>query len=105
MSSNDTSRKRRPVPARVLVAFPGGFGTIDELFEALTLIQTRKIAPLPVVLVGESFWRQAVNVDFLVDEGTIDPEDRELFWYAESAEEIWQSLKDWYGHNGHPLVQ
>ncbi len=90
--------------ARALVAFPGGFGTIDELFEALTLIQTRKIAPLPVVLVGESFWRQAVNVDFLVDEGTIDPEDRELFWYAESAEEIWQSLVDWYAHNGHPLL-
>ncbi len=90
--------------ARALVAFPGGFGTIDELFEALTLIQTRKINPLPVVLVGESFWRQAVNVDFLVDEGTIDPEDRDLFWYAESAEEIWQSLKDWYAHNGHPLI-
>jgi uncharacterized protein (TIGR00730 family) len=90
--------------AKALVAFPGGYGTIDELFEALTLIQTRKITPVPVVLVGESYWRQAVNVDFLIDEGTIDLEDRELFWYAENAEEIWQSLLDWYARNGHSLI-
>ncbi len=90
--------------AKALVAFPGGYGTIDELFEALTLIQTRKIAPLPVVLVGKSFWRQAVNFDFLVDEGTIDAEDRDLFWYAETAEEIWHTLLDWYDNNGHSLL-
>jgi uncharacterized protein (TIGR00730 family) len=86
--------------ARALVAFPGGYGTIDELFEALTLVQTRKIEPLPVVLVGRSFWQQAVNVDFLVDEGVIDAEDRELFWYAENAEEIWQGLETWYASTG-----
>lgn len=82
--------------AKALVAFPGGYGTIDELFEALTLIQTRKIKPLPVVLVGREFWQQAVNIDFLVDEGVIDREDRDLFWFAETAEEIWQGLKTWY---------
>ena len=82
--------------ARALVAFPGGFGTFDELFETLTLIQTRKIAPLPVVLVGREFWKGAFDVDFLAAEGVIDSEDRELFWYAETAEEIWQGLHNWY---------
>ena len=71
--------------ARALVAFPGGYGTLDELFEMLTLVQTRKIKPIPVVLVGESYWRRAIDFDFLVDEGVIDPEDRELFWFAEDA--------------------
>jgi uncharacterized protein (TIGR00730 family) len=90
--------------ARALVAFPGGYGTFDELFETLTLIQTRKLKPLPVVLVGESFWRRAFDVDFLVDEGVIDSEDRDLFWYAETAEEIWQSLQLWYHRSGEPIV-
>ena len=89
---------------RALVAFPGGFGTFDELFETLTLIQTRKIKPVPVILVGEQYWRQAVNVDFLVDEGVIDEEDRELFWYAETAEEIWKGILQWYEANGTRLV-
>ena len=69
--------------ARALVAFPGGYGTFDELFETLTLIQTRKIAPLPIILVGEEYWRRAFDPDFLVAEGMIDAEDRELFWFAE----------------------
>lgn len=90
--------------ARALVAFPGGYGTLDELFETLTLIQTRKIKPVPVVLVGEAYWRKAFDVDFLVDEGTIDEEDRELFWYAETAEEIWQGLMLWYERNGGALI-
>ena len=71
--------------AKALVAFPGGYGTFDELFEVLTLVQTRKIKPIPVVLVGEAYWRRAVDMDFLVDEGVIDPEDRDLFWFAETA--------------------
>lgn len=83
--------------ARALVAFPGGYGTFDELFEVLTLVQTRKIKPLPIVLVGESYWRRAIDLDFLVDEGTIDPEDRDLFWYAETAKEIWEGIMCWYG--------
>lgn len=89
--------------ARALVAFPGGYGTLDELFEALTLVQTRTIKPLPIVLVGEAYWRQAVNVDFLAAEGVIDPEDRELFWYAETAPEIWEGIQHWYEASGEPL--
>lgn len=88
---------------RALVVFPGGFGTFDELFETLTLVQTRKIEPIPIVLVGESYWRQAFNVDFLADEGVIDEEDRELFWYAESAQEIWDGIRHWHNRNGTPL--
>jgi uncharacterized protein (TIGR00730 family) len=89
--------------ARALVAFPGGYGTLDELFEALTLVQTRTIKPLPIVLVGEEYWRQAINIDFLVEEGVIDLEDRELFWYAETASEIWDGILHWYEVAGMPL--
>jgi len=90
--------------ACALVACPGGYGTMDELFEALTLIQTRKIRPLPVVLVGEAFWRGAFDVDFLVDEGVIDAEDRDLFWFAENAHEVWDGILQWYRDAGKPLV-
>jgi uncharacterized protein (TIGR00730 family) len=89
--------------AKALVAFPGGFGTCDELFETLMLMQTQKISPLPVVLVGENFWRQAFNVDFMVEEGVIDPEDRNLFWYAETAEAIWEGIQCWHEASGEPL--
>jgi len=91
--------------ARALVAFPGGFGTMDELFETLTLAQTRKIAPMPIILVGEDYWRRAFDVDFLVSEGVIDPEDRELFWYAETAEEIWSDILRWCAQSGNPLIE
>jgi hypothetical protein len=90
--------------ARAMVAFPGGFGTLDELFETLTLMQTRKIKPMPIILVGESFWRKAVNIDFLVEEGVIDPEDKDLFWYAETAEEVWGGIVEWYRKKGEPLI-
>tara|TARA_R110002153_G_scaffold99102_1_gene234318 strand:+ start:7959 stop:8912 length:954 start_codon:yes stop_codon:yes gene_type:complete len=90
--------------ARALVAFPGGYGTLDEMFETLTLIQTRKIAPMPVVLVGKKFWKKAVNMDFLVDEGVIDAEDRELFWYAETAADIWSGINQWYEEKGERLL-
>ncbi|WP_338691692.1 LOG family protein [Bradyrhizobium sp. 26S5] len=90
--------------ARALVAFPGGFGTMDELFEVLSLAQTRKIALVPVILVGESYWRRAFDPDFLVDEGVIDPEDRDLFWFAESAEQAWQDILLWYETAGRPLL-
>jgi uncharacterized protein (TIGR00730 family) len=89
--------------AKALVAFPGGYGTFDELFEVLTLVQTRKIKPIPVVLVGEAYWRRAVDIDFLVDEGVIDPEDRELFWFAETAQEIWDGILRWHDASGEPL--
>jgi uncharacterized protein (TIGR00730 family) len=89
--------------ARALVAFPGGYGTFDELFEALTLVQTRTIEPLPIILVGEEYWRKAFDAGFLVDEGVIEPEDRELFWYAETAQEIWDGILRWYEASGRPL--
>lgn len=89
--------------AKALVAFPGGYGTFDELFETLTLVQTRKIKPVPVVLVGERYWRQAFDVDFLINEGVIEPEDRELFWYAETAQEIWDGILHWHEMSGAPL--
>jgi len=90
--------------ARALVAFPGGFGTFDELFETLTLIQTRTMAPLPVILVGKRYWQQAVNFDFLIEEGVIDLEDRELFWFAETAKDIWEGILRWHEANGNPLL-
>jgi uncharacterized protein (TIGR00730 family) len=89
--------------AKALVAFPGGFGTFDELFEVLTLVQTRKIKPVPIVLVGEEYWSRAVDIGFLADEGAIDAEDRDLFWFAETADEIWGSILDWYDACGAPL--
>jgi uncharacterized protein (TIGR00730 family) len=85
--------------ARALVVFPGGYGTMDELFETLALVQTRKIAPVPIILVGEDFWRRAVDFSFLVDEGVIDPEDLELFWFAETAEEVWTDINEWHRRN------
>lgn len=90
--------------ARALVAFPGGYGTMDELFEVLSLAQTRKMAPVPVILVGESYWRRVFDPDFLVDEGVIDPEDRDLFWFADSAEDAWRDILHWYETSGHPLL-
>jgi len=90
--------------ARALVAFPGGYGTLDELFEVLCLIQTRKRDPLPVVLVGREYWNRAVDFDFLAEHGTIDPEDLDLVAYAETAEEIWSGIQSWYERAGVPLV-
>jgi hypothetical protein len=90
--------------ARALVVFPGGYGTLDELFETLTLVQTHKIEPLPIVLVGEAFWRRAVDFEFLVAEGVIEEADRELFWFAESAQDIWAGILRWHEMRGHPLL-
>ncbi|MGN6668571.1 MAG: LOG family protein [Trinickia sp.] len=83
--------------AKAAVFFPGGYGTCDELFEVLTLLQTGKIAQLPVVLVGERFWRRAIDFDFLVEEGMIVPSDARLLRFAESADEIWAAIAKWYG--------
>jgi uncharacterized protein (TIGR00730 family) len=83
--------------ARGLVVFPGGFGTLDELFETLTLIQTRKVKPIPVLIFGREFWRRVINLEALVEEGTISPEDIELFQYVETAEEAWETLSRAYG--------
>jgi len=82
--------------AQALVAFPGGYGTFDELFEALTLIQTGKVPPLPVVLFGKEFWGRVVDFERLVEEGVISPEHLLLFNYAETAEEAWRMISDFY---------
>ncbi|CAB3767322.1 hypothetical protein GQ57_16680 [Burkholderia sp. MSh2] len=82
--------------AKAAVFFPGGYGTFDELFEVLTLLQTRKIAPLPVILVGEAYWRRAIDLAFLADEGMIDRRDLDLFTYCESAPDIWRAIGCWY---------
>jgi hypothetical protein len=91
--------------ARALVAFPGGYGTLDELFETLCLVQTRKIEPIPIVLVGRDFWNGAFDVRFLVEEGVIAPEDAGLFSYAETAEEIWNIIQTWYEDPRHHWVE
>ena len=82
--------------AKAMVAFPGGFGTMDELFEALTLIQTRRMQPIPVVLFGKDYWSRLVNWDLFVEEGTISPDDLDLISYAETAEECWGIIQDFY---------
>ncbi|NLE56593.1 MAG: TIGR00730 family Rossman fold protein [Lentisphaerae bacterium] len=82
--------------AKGLVAFPGGYGTLDELFEVLTLIQTGKMAAIPVVLVGRSFWKRAVNFEYLVEEGYIAPQDAALFTCVDDAEEIVDALEHFH---------
>jgi hypothetical protein len=78
--------------ANGLVVFPGGFGTLDELFEILTLRQTDKSPRLPVVLVDEAYWRSVVSFQTLLDEGMIDAKDLDLFAFAGTAEAIWSKL-------------
>lgn len=86
--------------AKALVAFPGGFGTMDELFEVLTLVQTTKIKPVPIVLYGTSFWKRLFNFEVLVEEGMISPEDLSLFQYADTPQEAWQHIRQFYRLNG-----
>ncbi|MFQ5453014.1 MAG: TIGR00730 family Rossman fold protein [Candidatus Zixiibacteriota bacterium] len=82
--------------AKALVAFPGGYGTLDELFEALTLVQTKKVKPLPIILFGEKFWKKLIDFKYLVDEGTIAEEDLSLFVYADKAKDAWNYIKYFY---------
>lgn len=83
--------------ARALVVFPGGFGTLDETFETLTLIQTERVQRMPVLLFGESFWKKVVNFHALADEGTISRADLELFQFVETAEDAWHIIQRFYG--------
>jgi len=80
------------IRAKALVVFPGGFGTFDELFETLTLIQTKKIKPIPVLIFGRDFWERVVNFEAMVEEGVISPEDLNLFEYVETSEEAWEII-------------
>ncbi|MAU95966.1 MAG: 3-isopropylmalate dehydrogenase [Fulvimarina sp.] len=83
--------------AKAMAIFPGGFGTMDELFEALTLIQTRRMQTIPVVLFGEKFWKRVIDFDALAEEGTISPDDLKLLTFVETAEEGWQAIRTFYG--------
>jgi hypothetical protein len=84
--------------ARAVCVFPGGFGTFDEMFELLTLIQTGKIKPIPIVLFGREFWERVVNFEALVEEGVVSARDLGLFKFVETAEEAWQIVQDFYAN-------
>jgi len=88
--------------ARALAAFPGGFGTFDELFELLTLIQTGKVDPMPVMLFGEAFWRRVVDWEALCEEGVISPRDLKIFRFVETAEEAWDFVRAFYRERQDP---
>jgi uncharacterized protein (TIGR00730 family) len=83
--------------ARAVAVFPGGFGTFDEAFELLTLIQTGKIKPIPILFFGREFWERVINFQALVDEGVISPDDLKLFHYVETAEEAWAHVRAHHG--------
>jgi predicted Rossmann-fold nucleotide-binding protein len=82
--------------AKAVAVFPGGFGTMDEFFETLTLIQTGRMERVPVILFGKSFWERALDLDFLAEQGTITPGDQNLIDYAETAEEAWGFIQRFY---------
>ncbi len=82
--------------AAALVVYPGGFGTLDEVFEALTLIQTTKLDPIPVIFVGSEYWRKVINFEMLEEEGVISSDDLELFCFVDSAKEAWDEIKSYY---------
>ena len=91
--------------AKALVAFPGGFGTLDELFGLLTLVQTHKIEPVPIVLVGKSHWSKVVNFELMVMEGLVEEKDVSLFAVVDSAEEAWNYILHWHESQGSPLLK
>jgi len=82
--------------AKALVAFPGGFGTLDELFEVITLVQTRKAKPVPIVLFGTDYWKRLINMDVLVEEGAISPEDLNLLHYTDDPQDAWDTIRTFY---------
>ena len=88
--------------AIALVVFPGGFGTLDELFETLTLIQTKKVERMPVLLFGEKYWKGIVNFERLVDEGMIDQKDFESFRYVETPAHAWEYIQSYYAAKSIP---
>jgi len=84
------------IRARAVAVFPGGFGTFDECFELLTLVQTGKVAPMPILFFGELFWRKVINFEALVEEGVIAARDLELFSFVETADEAWEKIRNHY---------
>ncbi len=89
--------------AKAMVVYPGGFGTMDELFELLTLIQTKTMQQIPVVIVGKEWWKKFLNFDFLIEEGTIAKEDLEIFHIVANATEAWRAIVSWHKEQGRPL--
>ncbi len=83
--------------AKALVAFPGGFGTLDELFEVITLVQTKKAKPVPIILFGTDYWKRLINMDVLVEEGAISPEDLDLLHYTDDPQDAWDCIRNFYG--------
>ena len=90
--------------AKALVVYPGGFGTFDELFEILTLIQTKKTEPIPIVLVSKYYWNRAINFDFLREEGVISHNDLDIFMIVDNADEAWAYILEWYEKRKSPLL-
>ena len=86
--------------AKALVVFPGGFGTLDELFDALTLRQTGRMQEIPVIIFGREYWQQVIDFQYLADEGTIDDEDLELIRFAETPEEAWEIIRRFHERQG-----
>jgi len=82
--------------AKALLAFPGGFGTLDELFEVITLVQCKKSKPVPILLYGSDYWKRLINLEVLVEEGTISPEDLELFQYVDDPKVAWEAIVKFY---------
>ena len=82
--------------AKALVAFPGGFGTLDELFEVMTLVQTGKAKPVPIILFGSEYWKRLINFDVMIEEGAISPEDLKLFHYVDDPQDAWDVIKAFY---------
>lgn len=82
--------------AKAMVAFPGGFGTLDELFEVITLVQTRKANPIPIILFGSEYWKRLLNLDVLVEEGAISPEDLKLFQFHDDPQQTWDAIEAFY---------
>jgi hypothetical protein len=82
--------------AKALVAFPGGFGTLDELFEVITLVQTKKAKPVPIILFGSDYWKRLLNLDVMIEEGAIAPDDLKLFQYVDEPQDAWDAIKAFY---------
>ena len=89
--------------ARAVAVFPGGFGTFDEMFELLTLVQTGKVRPLPILLFGRDFWSRMVNFEGLAEEGVISPHDLDLIHWSEDADEAWNFVSRFYEEHPHPV--
>jgi uncharacterized protein (TIGR00730 family) len=88
--------------ARAVAVFPGGYGTFDEMFELLTLIQTGKVRTLPILLFGKDYWNRVVNFEAMVEEGVIAPHDLDLIHWTEDAHEAWDYVTSYYEEHPHP---